>query len=72
MITESETINPPPSIDDFKQLSIRIRFAYTKPVLTTILNKRYSPVMELHGSFMVGGQKRVGSLTIHHEEAKWI
>ena len=51
-------------MDDFRQLSIRIRFAYTKPVLTAILNKEYEPVMNFHQLFMAGGQKR-GRLLDH-------
>ena len=49
---------PLPSIEEFRKLSIRVRFSYTKPVLKAILNKEYEPAMEFHRLFMAGGPKR--------------
>ncbi|KAG6873785.1 hypothetical protein C0995_011010 [Termitomyces sp. Mi166 len=49
---------PPPSAGDFKLLSIREQFAYAKPVLSAILNENFSPAMQRHNDFIVGGSKR--------------
>ncbi|KAF8163660.1 hypothetical protein B0H34DRAFT_795339 [Crassisporium funariophilum] len=49
--------DPLPSADDFKNnLSIREQFAYTKPVLTAILNDEYGPVKLKHENYMKGGK----------------
>lgn len=53
-----EVVDPPPSVEEIKRLSVRVRFAYTKPVLTAILNEAYAPVVEWHRTFLAGGQKR--------------
>lgn len=51
-------IHPPPSVEDFRLLSIREQFAYAKPVLSAILNENYPPAMQRHIDFVSGGSKR--------------
>jgi len=58
----------PGSLEIFREFSIRLQFAYTKPVLRAILNKEYGPVMELHSLFMAGGSKR--TRLNHHSSRK--
>ena len=58
----------PQSMAEFREFSIRLQFAYTKPVLRAILNKEYGPVMALHNLFMAGGLKRVR--LNHHSSRK--
>jgi len=53
-------IEPPPSSEDFSNLSPHEQLAYVKPVLRAILNGRYSPVLPRHERFMRGGQSRDG------------
>ncbi|KAG6829583.1 hypothetical protein H0H87_010824 [Tephrocybe sp. NHM501043] len=52
--------HPPPSADEFRQLDIRQQLAYTKPVLSAILNANFSPAMRRHLGFVAGGVKRKG------------
>ncbi|KAG6836876.1 hypothetical protein H0H93_001936 [Arthromyces matolae] len=51
-------IQPPPSTDDFRLLSIREQFSYVKPILMAILNENYPPAMQRHSYFIAGGSKR--------------
>ncbi|KAG6880242.1 hypothetical protein C0992_003008 [Termitomyces sp. T32_za158] len=51
-------IYPPPSVEDFKLLSIREQFAYAKPVLSAILNENFPPALQRHIDFVSGGSKR--------------
>jgi hypothetical protein len=50
---------PPPSPEEFCELSIREQFAYVKPVIKAILNETYFPVRDRHQAFMQGGPSRL-------------
>ncbi|KAF8077597.1 hypothetical protein FPV67DRAFT_2425 [Lyophyllum atratum] len=50
--------DPPPDAAAFLQLEINEQFAYTKPVLSAILNENYSPARTRHNHFIAGGSKR--------------
>lgn len=54
-----ELAMPPPSPDDFCELSIREQFAYVKPVIKAVLNETYFPARERHQAFMQGGSSRI-------------
>jgi hypothetical protein len=45
---------------DFGDLSMAEQFAYTKPVLTAILNGEYPPARQRHEDFIKGGSARKG------------
>ena len=47
-------------MEKFRELSTRLQFVHTKPVLKAILNEEYEPVMEIHKLFVAGGPKREG------------
>ncbi|KDR73692.1 hypothetical protein GALMADRAFT_251490 [Galerina marginata CBS 339.88] len=51
-------LDPPPSPDEFVNLSLREQFAYTKNVLHAILNDNYLPSKEKHDKFIKGGLHR--------------
>jgi len=51
-------LSPPPSMEDFVELSIREQFVYTKPILKAILMHEYEPVHDKHRRFMNGGNQR--------------
>ena len=45
-------------MERFRELSTRLQFVHTKPVLKATLNEDYEPVMESHKLFVAGGPKR--------------
>ena len=45
-------------MERFRELSTRLQFVHTKPVLKAILNEGYEPVFEIHKLFVAGGPKR--------------
>ena len=51
-------LSPPPSMEDFVELSIREQFVYTKPILKAVLMHEYEPVYDKHRRFMNGGKQR--------------
>lgn len=51
-------LEPPPSQEDFRNLTIREQFAYTKGVLRAILDGRYMPSRQKHEDFVKGGKWR--------------
>ncbi|KAG6812413.1 hypothetical protein H0H92_002989 [Tricholoma furcatifolium] len=50
----------PPPLENFKDLSIREQFVYTKPVLSATLNENFPPALQRHANFLAGGSKRQG------------
>ncbi|KAJ7685637.1 hypothetical protein DFH06DRAFT_969699 [Mycena polygramma] len=50
-----EPLDPPPSLEVFRELSVRNQFVYTKPVLQAILRDEYSPAREMHRGYIAGG-----------------
>ncbi|KAG1734307.1 hypothetical protein EDB19DRAFT_1727904 [Suillus lakei] len=48
----------PPGADAFADLSIHAQLAYVKPVLSAILQGRYTPASKSHEAFMRGGAAR--------------
>lgn len=53
-----DPLSPPPSMEDFLELSIREQFVYTKPILKAILMHEYEPVHDKHRRFINGGKQR--------------
>jgi hypothetical protein len=53
-----EPRDPPPSMEEFCDLSVRKQFVYTKPVLQAILREEYPPARALHDQFIAGGKSR--------------
>lgn len=51
-------LSPPPSMEDFVELSIREQFVYTKPILKAVLMHEYEPAHDKHQRFMNGGNQR--------------
>jgi len=51
-------LSPPPSTEEFLELSIREQFVYTKSILKAILMHEYEPVHDKHRQFMNGGKQR--------------
>jgi hypothetical protein len=45
-------------MEKFRELSTRLQFVHTKPVLKATLNEEYEPVMKIHKLFVAGGPKR--------------
>lgn len=50
--------DPPPSAGAFVDLSIHAQLAYVKPVLSAILQGKYTPASKSHEAFMRGGAAR--------------
>ncbi|KAJ6490697.1 hypothetical protein C8R47DRAFT_976944 [Mycena vitilis] len=50
-----EPLDPPPSMEVFRELSVRDQFVYAKPVLQAILRDKYSPAREMHRAYIAGG-----------------
>ncbi|KAG1762634.1 hypothetical protein EDD22DRAFT_778104, partial [Suillus occidentalis] len=50
--------DPPPSTGAFVDLSIHAQLAYVKPVLSAILQGKYTPASKSHEAFMRGGAAR--------------
>lgn len=63
-ISEAEReLSPPPVLPlpiptTFCDLTMREQFAYTKPILTAILNCKYPPAKKKHDDFIKGGAAR--------------
>jgi hypothetical protein len=61
-ISEAEREPSPPAVlplpTAFCDLTMREQFAYTKPILTAILNCKYPPAKKKHDDFIKGGAAR--------------
>lgn len=51
-------LDPPPSTEDFEDLTIREELAYVKPILSAIMTSSYSPARERHNGYLKGGKAR--------------
>ncbi|KAJ6531170.1 hypothetical protein B0H19DRAFT_1040567 [Mycena capillaripes] len=53
-----EPRDPPPSTEEFCELSVHKQFVYTKLVLQAILRDEYAPARARHDGFIAGGKRR--------------